>query len=113
MRTDETMADPTKAYAILLHQRGSQPDEELVGFIEKELNLRGCPVFVDRHPIMGLEWASEVERRLRSADTIIPLLSADSIHNEMLAFEVETAHETAQLRHGRPRLLPIRVNYTG
>ena len=31
----------------------------------------------------------------------------------MLAFEIETAHETAQLQQGKPILLPVRVNYTG
>jgi hypothetical protein len=55
----------------------------------------------------------EIETRLRSADAIIPLLSMESIHSEMLGFEIETAHEAAQLQNGRPRLLPVRANYIG
>ena len=102
-----------KAEAVLLYQRGSQPDEGLAGYIEDELKRRGCAVVVDRHPTMGLDWAREVESRIRSADTVVPLISAESIQSEMLAFEVETAHEAAQFQQGRPRLLPIRVNYTG
>ena len=31
----------------------------------------------------------------------------------MLGFELESAHEASQLREGRPRLLPVRVKYTG
>src|SRR5262249_5295547 len=41
------------------------------------------------------------------------LLSPDSIHSEMLGFEIESAHEASQLQQGRPSLLPLRVNYTG
>jgi hypothetical protein len=98
---------------VLLYKRDSQPDEELVKFLEAQLVERGCQAFMDKHLTMGVEWAREIEDRIRSADAIIPLLSADAIYSEMLGFEIETAHETSQLQHGRPRLLPVRVNYTG
>ena len=35
------------------------------------------------------------------------------MRSEMLAYEVEIAHQSAQEQAGKPRLLPIRVNYTG
>src|ERR1017187_1375450 len=98
---------------VLLYKRDTQPDERLVRLIQSELASRGCSVFIDRHLNMGVEWAREIETRIRSADAVIPLLSADAVQSEMLAFEIETAHETAQLEQGRPRLLPVRVNYTG
>jgi hypothetical protein len=97
----------------LIYRRGSQPDEELVRTIESQLISDGYSVFIDRHLTMGVDWAREIESRIRSASAIIALLSADSIHSEMLAFEIETAHEASQLQNGRPRLLPVRVNYTG
>ena len=62
---------------------------------------------------MGLDWARQLEARTRSADVILPILSGSSIHNEMLSFQVESAHEAAQIQQGRPQLLPIRLNYTG
>lgn len=107
------MATVENTEVVLLYKRDSQPDEELVNFIESQLSERGCRVFIDRHLTMGVDWAREIEGRIRTADAIIPLLSADSIYSEMLGFEIESAHETSQLQQGRPRLLPVRVNYTG
>jgi hypothetical protein len=107
------MTTDAKLAVVLLYKRDTQPDERLVRLIQGELASRGFSVFIDRHLNMGVEWAREIETRIRSADAIIPLLSADAIQSEMLAFEIETAHETAQLEQGRPRLLPVRVNYTG
>jgi hypothetical protein len=107
------MTTAEKLAVVLLYKRDTRSDERLVRLIESELVTRGCSVFIDRHLTMGVEWARDIEARIRSADAIIPLLSADSIQSDMLAFEIETAHETAQLEQGRPRLLPVRVNYTG
>jgi hypothetical protein len=62
---------------------------------------------------LGVEWAKEIERQIRTADAVVPLLSAESASSEMLGFEVEIGHEAALVQKDRPRLLPIRVNYTG
>ena len=107
------MTTASRLAVVLLYKRDTLPDERLVHLIQSELTNCGCSVFIDRHLTMGVEWAREIETRIRSADAIIPLLSAEAIQSEMLAFEIETAHETAQLEQGRPRLLPVRVNYTG
>jgi hypothetical protein len=80
---------------------------------EAQLTQNGYSVFIDRHLTMGVDWAREIEEQIRSADVVIPLLSSDAIHSEMLGFEIETANETAQMNQGKPRLLPVRVNYTG
>jgi hypothetical protein len=107
------MTATKKAEIVVLYKRGCQPDEELVRFIESQISTDDYSVFIDRHITLGVEWAREIESRLRSADAVIPLLSPDSIHSEMLGFEIESAHEAAQLQNGRPCLLPLRVNYTG
>ncbi|MGA2866168.1 MAG: AAA-like domain-containing protein [Verrucomicrobiota bacterium] len=107
------MTTERKISVVLVYKRDSQPDGELVGFIDSQLGGNGCSIFIDRCLTVGMEWAREIEKRIRSADALIPLLSAESIQSEMLSFEVETAHEAAQLQQGRPRLLPVRVNYTG
>ena len=104
----------TKALnVVLLYKRDAQPETDLVQLIESHLVSNGHSVFIDRHLTMGMDWAREIEMQVRSADAIIPLLSAESIHSEMLGFEIETAHESSQLQRGRPRLLPVRIHYTG
>ena len=62
---------------------------------------------------MGLDWAREIERAIRGADAVIPLLSPSATTSEMLGFELEIADNAAQHQNGRPRLLPVRVNWEG
>ncbi len=107
------MTNGKKMDVVVLYKRDSHPDVEIVNFIEQELRTNGCSVFIDRHLTMGVDWAREIESRIRSADAVIPLLSPDAIYSEMLSFEIESAHEASQVQQGRPRLLPVRVNYTG
>lgn len=97
----------------LLYKRGAEPDETLLHALETELTARGCEVFVDRHLRVGLLWAQEIERTLRGADAVIPLLSPAAIQSEMLRYELEISDEAAQGHQGRPRLLPVRVNWEG
>jgi hypothetical protein len=104
---------PGAATVFLSYKRNAQPDEELVAMLERELSRRGHKVFIDRHLKVGKDWPSEIERMVRQADVVIPLLSAASIHSEMLAWEVQEAHSEGQRRGGRPRLMPVRVAYEG
>jgi len=97
----------------LLYKRHAQPDEQLLKWLETQLAAQGHQVFVDRHLSIGVEWAKEIERQVRHADVVIPLLSAASVSSEMLAYEIQIAHEAAQQQHGKPRLLPVRVAYDG
>jgi len=113
LNIEGTMTNDKRINVVLVYKRDCRPDRELVDFIESQLKDNGLSVFIDRCLTVGMEWAREIEKQIRSADAIIPLLSAESINSEMLSFEIETAHEAAQLQQGRPRLLPVRVNYTG
>ncbi len=97
----------------LIYKRHSEPDETLLQSLEAALREKGCDVFIDRHLRIGLDWAREIERALRSADAVIPLLSPAGVMSEMLAYELEIADDAARQQCGRPRLLPVRVNWEG
>lgn len=111
--TTEDPASTATVHIALLYKRHAQPDEQILAMLETELRAQGFEVFIDRHMSIGVEWAQEIERQVRSADAVIPLLSAASITSEMLTYEVQTANEAAQKQNGKPRLLPIRVNFEG
>lgn len=96
----------------VLYKRNAEPDETLLEILERELRARGYQIFIDRHMTVGVEWAKEIERQVRTSDAVIPLLSEASMQSEMMAYEIEIAHTAAQ-QSGRPRLLPIRVQFTG
>jgi hypothetical protein len=92
----------------LLYKRNAEPDETLLQFLEAWFRGNDCRVFIDRHLSVGMQWAREIEMEIRSADVVIPLLSAASVTSEMLAYEIQIAHENAQQR-GKPHLLPVRI----
>jgi hypothetical protein len=98
---------------VLLYRRGRQADEDLLETLASALADRGYDVFWDRHLKVGMNWAEEIGRRIREADAVIPLVSETSMRSEMLAVELQTAREAAGQQGGRPRLLPVRVEYTG
>jgi serine/threonine protein kinase len=104
---------PKPLRVALLYKRNAQPDEHVLRLLEAELRAQGHQVFIDRHLTVGVEWAKEIERQVRTADAVIPLLSAASITSEMIAYEVQIAHEAAQQQEGKPRLLPVRIDYEG
>jgi len=97
---------------VLLYKRNAQPDEEILGYLDGQLRQGGYRVFVDRHLQVGVEWAREIEQRVSEAEAVVILLSSASIGSEMLAYEVQVAHEAFQ-RKGKPRILPVRINFEG
>jgi DNA-binding SARP family transcriptional activator len=98
---------------VLLYRLGTQPDEHMVELLETQLRRRGCRVFADRNSASGVAWAREIESQICSADVVIPLLSVQSMQSETLAGQVQIADEAARQQDGRPRLLPVRIDYTG
>ena len=96
----------------LLYKRNVQPDEQILGSLENRLRDSGYRVFVDCHLRVGMEWAREIEQRVSNAYAVIVLLSEAAISSEMLAYEVQVAHDAAQ-KGGTPRILPVRINFEG
>ena len=93
----------------LLYKRSAQPDDQVLALLETGLRDAGHNVFVDRHMSIGVEWVAEIERQVREADAVIPLLSPVSVQSEMLVWEVNTALSAADQQFGKPRILPVRV----
>ncbi|MBC8353421.1 MAG: AAA-like domain-containing protein [Planctomycetes bacterium] len=97
----------------LLHKRNAEPDSGIVEMLERELSAAGHSVFVDRELSVDIQWAHEIDRQIYEADVVIPLLSEASVSSEMLAYEVQLAWQATNERAGKPRILPVRINYDG
>jgi hypothetical protein len=109
-----TATNPGEAIrVVLLYKRSIPADDHVLHLLETELAAREYKVWIDRNLSVGVEWAKEIERQVRTAHAVIPLLSETSIRSEMMGFEIENAHEAAQQQQGRPRLFPIRIAYEG
>ena len=108
----EAVSNAKLGEIALLYKRNSRPDEKILTLLESDLRKEGYHIFVDRHLQVGMEWAHEIEQRVSNAYAVIVLLSEMSVTSEMLAYEVQVAHEAAQ-KNGRPRILPVRVDFEG
>jgi len=97
----------------ILNTADVQPDLRLAMLLQERLSAKGHEVWIDRHQALDLEWGREVEERIHRSDAIIIILSSASIRNEMLAYEIEIARQSRQSNAARPRLIPIRIQFSG
>ena len=95
---------------FISYKRDVKPDEPLAFQIFEALDQR-YDVFIDRTMLVGTRWTERIEAELRRSDFLIVLLSAESVHSEMVLEEVSTAHRLAEERRGRPVILPVRLAY--
>ncbi len=103
---------PPTLKVTVLYKANAQPDGQVLELLRTHLPRRGCEVFIDQHLPIGVAWARAIEAAIRHADAVAILLSAASVQSEMLACEVELAHQASQQQQGRPRLLPVRIRHT-
>jgi serine/threonine protein kinase len=107
---DQTAVRPRQV--TLLFKTNAEPDGHLLQLLHQRLLAQGIDVFFDKHLTVGMDWAREIENKIRTADAVVILLSAASVQSEMLAYELEVAHQAAQQQNGRPLRLPVRVQCT-
>jgi tRNA A-37 threonylcarbamoyl transferase component Bud32 len=105
---DTAAARARRQSLVLLYKRNAEPDEQLLGFLQARLAAEGFDLFIDRHLKIGVEWAKEIESRIRAADAVVALVSESSVGSEMLEYELETAHDEYR-KSGKPRILPVRI----
>ena len=105
-----TVSKEKRCEVAIPYKRNAQPHEQILSLLEARLRSEGYEIFVDRHLQVGMEWAREIEQRVSNAYAVIVLLSATAASSEMLAYEVQVAHDAAQ-KTGRPRILPVRIDY--
>jgi hypothetical protein len=68
-------------------------------------------VFIDQSIKPGQNWAEQIEMELREADYPIVIISAKSIHSEMLQGLVAAADRLADRYGGGPVIIPVRLAY--
>ena len=70
----------------------SRKDSDFADQLEAALNARSFEVFIDRHDISALkEWWARIETLITKADTIVFVLSPDSVASEYTRKEVAFA----------------------
>ncbi|MEL6261634.1 MAG: AAA-like domain-containing protein [Cyanobacteria bacterium J06626_6] len=106
--TSPSPAD-TKSRIFISYKRGVEPDEPIAREVYEALSAEH-DVFLDQTMPVGAPWAERIEQALQQSDVLIILLSAQSVHSEMVLGEVEMAHRLMKTS-GRPIILPVRLGY--
>lgn len=108
-----TTVTSTKAGIFISYKRNVEPDNSLAARVFESLQQGGHDVFIDRTLTIGQEWAKEIEAKLRRSDFLIVFLTAASSASEMVKSEVQIARDQATISGKGPRILPVRLAFTG
>lgn len=106
-----TGPQPAKRSVVLLHRRYARPDESVLHLLERRLVAEGYAVFLDRHLFLSSEWMQEAKKRIGTADAVIVLLSAASVHSEALVSAVQWARQVHDRDPLKARILAVRLRY--
>jgi AAA-like domain/TIR domain len=99
------------ARIFISYKRNIEPDEPLALKLH-ELLKEEHGVFIDRTILLGQDWVKQIQNEVQSADFLILLLSEHSAQSQMVAEELRMA-EAARRQNGKPKVLPVRVNFDG
>ncbi|MBW4661827.1 MAG: AAA-like domain-containing protein [Drouetiella hepatica Uher 2000/2452] len=94
---------------FISYKRGVEPDEQVALEIFRSLS-QDHDVFIDQTMPVGTRWAERIETEICQSDFLITLLSAKSVHSEMVRAEIEMAHQRSKSQE-KPMILPIRIGY--
>jgi hypothetical protein len=92
---------------VFISYRHVRPDQELAAALAGFLASHRVAYFVDTELRIGQEWVKVIDRELRACQSLVVLLSAESIRSDMVRHEVKLAHEW------KKQILPVRVGYDG
>jgi hypothetical protein len=106
---DPSPPSPTRIFISYAH---AEPDQALAEALKDGLVQAGHRVYIDTEIKIGADWGATILDWMAASDFLVLLLSARSVHSEMVREEARLAHGRREAE-GSPRLLPVRVNYTG
>ena len=94
---------------VILFRGEVVADANLAKDLAGRLAADGYAVSVDDQRELNVPWARRIEQEIRAAHAVIPLLSADSMRSETMAYSLEVASQASRRPGGLPRLLPVHV----
>src|ERR1051325_5883257 len=94
---------PKRVSVFVSYKRDSEPDESVALQVFKEL-AEHYDVFIDQEMVVGTDWGKHIENELRRSNFLITFLSARSVHSEMVAAEISTAHHLSKQQGGWPAI---------
>lgn len=94
------------------YRRRAPADARLAQILKGGFERADCEVFIDVDMPVGVDWSAVIQKQIHWCDYLVVLLSENAMQSEMLQGEVRLAYQD-QKKDGRPRILPVRVQYEG
>lgn len=95
--------------ALVFAPSADAGDVALARLLAERLAQEGFAVSSDDQPVLSVEWARRIEPQIRDAHVIIPILTAASVHTELMAYALEIAQQASRRPSGLPRMVPVRL----
>src|SRR5215469_165090 len=93
---------------VFLSYSHQEPDQLLAQELFIGLSQKH-EVFIDTKMAGGTNWGDFIDQELRTADFLIPLISARSVARPMVVAEISAAHDL-NVKRGKPGIIPIRLD---
>ena len=90
----------------VLFWQGVDQDLAAARMLAERLQCAGHLVFTSEHGGFTVSFARWLERQIRTADTIVVLLSERSASSELLQYQLSVVQEEAA-QSGKPRIIPV------
>ena len=97
---------------FISYVRHTEPDRELAKYLEQALTARGHQICIDPAARTQDISLNTIDQEIQASDFFIVLLSEAAANSEMIISEIDRAYQVQQV-HGRPTILPIRIDYDG
>ncbi|MFT5524520.1 MAG: hypothetical protein ACI9HK_002475, partial [Pirellulaceae bacterium] len=95
----------------LVHQPTNDSDAALARQLKHHFTDAGFEATLDSGTGVGLQWAEQVERRIRQADFVVVLHSAGVGEDELVTHQVHVARQVESSVSAAPRLVVIKVDH--
>lgn len=105
-------ADAPRSRIFLCYADNVQPDSHIAQTLSEKLRQHHH-IFFDQAQQASPDGIALSINELKQADFVIALLSARSIADEMLLFQLEEIHRLRETNSGRPLLFTVRLAYAG
>jgi hypothetical protein len=109
MNNPETYKDGVLS-VFISHKRKADPDDRIALSLAKDLEELGCNVFLDYNQQAAIDIDQALVKYLNKADFVIALISPAADKSEWIKTELQLAADFYN-DHGRPRIVPIRLNF--
>jgi hypothetical protein len=97
---------------FISYRRRADADARLARLLSERLRAAGNEVFIDVDMPVGVEWSTEIDRRISWAQYLIVLLSEESSRSEMVQSEIRRGRGKQEAGQNLT-IFPVRVAYTG